>query len=537
MHFEWDWDRLNNLQNKQTFVVVFGDQLDIHSVALRDDGKPAGLVWMAEAIEEAEYVWSHQLRLAFFFSTMRHFREELKQAGYEVMYREISARKKKGEGYGLMEMLEIDLRAKKIKRVRCVRPGDWRVLDGLRKLCKRMKIELEVLEDKHFLMSVDAFGDWAKGKKQLVMEGFYRGVRKKYGYLIREDGKPEGGEWNYDSENRDSFGKDGPGDKMSDPKKFKLDRISEDVVTMVRQRFSCHPGSLEHFNLPVTRKDAETYLKDFIANRLKLFGKYEDAMWEGEAFLYHSRISCLLNVKLLDPKRVIDLAIEAYRNGKVGIESTEGFVRQVAGWREFIRGIYWLKMPEYAKSNALKCSEKTDVPGCFWDGETDMKCVADSMKHVIDHGYAHHIHRLMVLGLLAQLVGVHPYKFHEWHMGMYLDAIDWVSLPNTLGMSQWGDGGVVGTKPYCASGNYINKMSNYCKGCRYDPKLASGEKACPMTVLYWDFLGRHEKQFEKNIRMKFQIANLKRKSVSDMKMIKEEAARVKIELLRKPDLG
>ena len=282
---------------------------------------------------------------------------------------------------------------------------------------------------------------------------------------------------------------------------------------MVEARFPDHPGTAEHFDLPVTRSQALAYLREFIEERLPTFGRHQDAMWQGGDFHSHSRLSNAINLKLLSPREVVDRAVEAYESGHAPLNSVEGFVRQVLGWREYIRGVYYVKGPEYLDSNVLDCD--LEMPQFFWDGETDMACVGDAMRIVLNYGYAHHIQRLMVLGLFAQLAGVVPRAFHDWHMAMYCDAIDWVSAPNTIGMSQWGDGGVVGSKPYCASGNYINKMSNHCGHCRYKPKAAVGEDACPFTTLYWDFLHRNRKKFSGNHRMGMQLRNLDRKKDLD----------------------
>jgi deoxyribodipyrimidine photolyase-related protein len=282
---------------------------------------------------------------------------------------------------------------------------------------------------------------------------------------------------------------------------------------MVEQRFAKHPGTLDDFDLPVTHKQSLQMLRDFVDRQLPLFGKYEDAMWTDEAFLYHSRLSAPLNVKLLSSRACVEKAVDAYVSGHAPINSVEGFVRQILGWREFVRGIYWLHMPDYTDKNHMR--HQAGVPQFYWDGETSMHCVQQSMLHVLRFGYAHHIHRLMVLGNLALLLGVHPKEFHEWHMAMYVDAIDWVSLPNALGMSQHGDGGIVGTKPYVSTGNYINKMSNFCGKCRYNYRSASGDDACPFTALYWDFLDRHYEQFSKNARMALQLKNLEKKRDSD----------------------
>jgi deoxyribodipyrimidine photolyase-related protein len=341
-----------------------------------------------------------------------------------------------------------------------------------------------------------------------------------------DDGGPAGGVWNLDRDNRSSFGRHGP-DAVPPPERFPPNPVTNAVIETVRARFPDHPGRLEDFDLPVTRGQARRALDEFIEHRLPGFGTWQDAMWNGESLLHHSRLSAPLNLHLLRPRECVDAAEQAYRSGRAALNDVEGFIRQILGWREFVRGVYWAHMPEYANGNALDHHEP--LPDFYWSGATDMACFADAMTNVLDHGYAHHIQRLMVLGLFALLYGVEPYRFHEWHMAMYVDAVDWVSLPNTLGMSQFGDGGVVGTKPYCASGAYIKRMSNYCSSCRYDPGAATGASACPFTTLYWDFLDRHAQRFAGNRRMTFQLRNLdrRRQRPGEMESIRAQARRLR----------
>ncbi|MGF1484821.1 MAG: cryptochrome/photolyase family protein [Opitutales bacterium] len=500
--------------------IVLGDQLDGDSSLFKRLEKESDALWMAEVAEETEHVWAHKLRVAYFFTAMRHFCQELRSRDWKVFYEELPQQPSRDRGRSFKELLEKDLAKLKPEKVLIVEPGDWRVRAQIREACETAGVELEILEDTHFFCGLEEFRDYAEGRKGLVLETFYRQLRKKHDVLLEEGGKPTGGEWNYDTDNRETFGKDGPG-TLPDLPKNAPDKTTQAVLDLVEARFNDHPGKLDHFDLPVTRKDALKYFDDFLAHRLENFGTYQDAMWTEARFLYHSRISVLLNVKLLNPREVVQKAIQAYEDGNAPLNSVEGFVRQVLGWREFIRGVYWLKMPEYAELNALEHEEA--VPGFFWDGDTEMACCRDAMENVLNHGYAHHIQRLMVLGLFAQIYGAHPRRFHEWHMAMYLDAVDWVSLPNALGMSQYGDGGVVATKPYCASGNYIKRMGNYCTQCKYNPSKSTGDDACPFTVFYWDFLARHHKRFENNRRMTFQVKNLERKDPGELKKIRQKA--------------
>lgn len=507
----------------RNLVLVLGDQLHPETAALAAIDPKQDVVWMAEVNDEATKVWCHKTRLVFFFSAMRHFREDLESRQIQVDYHELAA-DGKDVGPDFATVLKSTIRRLKPQKIVLTEPGDWFVLESLTAVCEAEAIPLEIRQDDHFYCSIDAFREWAAGKKSLTLEHFYRWMRKQHRVLLSKDGKPVGGEWNFDKENRKSFGKAGPG-KVTPVQAFVPDVITRQVIEMVEQRYAEHPGRCDAFAYPVTRDQAEQSLKDFIKHRLPHFGDYQDAMWTDTDFLNHSRLSALINVHLLKPFDVVNAAIDAYERGHASINSVEGFVRQVLGWREFVRGIYWTLMPEYVQRNSLDCDAR-DVPQAYWNGESDMNCVREAMKPVLQHSYAHHIQRLMVLGLYAQLLGVHPRKFHDWHMAMYADAIDWVSLPNTLGMSQHGDDGVVGTKPYCASGAYIDRMSNYCKACRYDPKKSVGEDACPVTTMYWDFLARHEERFAKNGRMLFQIKNLRNKDPEQLSAIRDQAAQV-----------
>ncbi len=501
-------------------VLVLGDQLDRWAAVFDDFDAARDAVWMAEVERELTHVWCHKLRIAFFLSAMRHFRDELREQGLQVHYHELSSDPERELGKSFTEVLTSSVRELAPERLVITQPGDARVLAELRDAAASLEIPLEVISDRHFFCTFAEFDGWADGKRSLVLESFYRLMRNRHGILMHGHNEPEGGRWNFDEENRDSFSATGP-ERSKPPRRFHPDAITQEVLALVAERFAAHPGSLEHFELPVTHAQALALLRDFVEHRLPQFGRFQDAMWPGREFLYHSRLSALLNTKLLSPRKAVEAAVTAYHDGAAPLNAVEGFVRQILGWREFVRGVYWRYMPDYQERNALRADR--EVPGFFWNGETDMACVRDAMQSVIEHGYAHHIQRLMVLGLFSQLLGVHPRKFHEWHMAMYIDAIDWVSLPNALGMSQWGDGGLVGTKPYCASGNYIKRMSGYCRECRYEPRHATGANACPFTTLYWDFLARHCETFSDNRRMAMQLRNLERKSAEELEAIRAQA--------------
>lgn len=498
-------------------LLILGDQLDRNSAIFDGYDPDQDQLWMAETDYEITYVPSHKQRIVLFLSAMRHFRDELNDSNRPVQYHQLYADKRKDSGSSFQELLSQTLKKSTPKAIRVVLPGDFRVKQLLEDVAGEFDVPIDFLPDVHFLSTVNEFHKFAKGRKTLLMETFYRQMRKKHDVLMK-NGKPVGGTWNYDHDNRESFSKEGPGD-IGRPTSFSHDEITSEVMTLVQDRYGDHPGEVDSFNLPVTPGQARRMLSGFVKRHLCDFGKFEDAMWTDEPFLHHSRLSTCLNLKLLDPRECIEAAVAAYHNNDAPLASVEGFVRQILGWREFIRGIYWTHMPKYAEHNYFDHQSK--LPSFFWDGETDMQCVRQSLSHVVEFGYVHHIHRLMVLGNLALTLGVHPYEFHEWHVAMYLDAVDWVSLPNTLGMSQHGDGGIVGTKPYCSTGNYIDKMSNFCKSCVYDHKKAVGAEACPITTFYWDFLDRHYDKLQGNSRMKLQMKHVdnKRKSgdISDIR--------------------
>jgi len=344
-----------------------------------------------------------------------------------------------------------------------------------------------------------------------------------------EEGKPVGGQWNFDADNRQSFGKEGP-KGVPRPLRFPPDALTQTVLVLVKEQFPDHPGSLNDFSWPMTPEEAHEALRDFLDHRLARFGPYEDAMWQGEPCLFHSQLSMAMNLKLLSAQEVVRAVETRYREGTIALASAEGFVRQVLGWREYVRGIYWMQMPDYVHLNALAASE--NLPAFFWSGETSMNCLSECLRQSLSLGYAHHIQRLMVIGLYALLLGVRPRAVHEWFLAVYVDAVEWVELPNTLGMGQFGDGGYMASKPYVASGQYIQRMSNYCQSCAYDPKQRVGEKACPFTTLYWDFLMRHHDQLISNPRMGMQFKNLAAIAPEAQEEIKAQALKHRASVLQ-----
>lgn len=499
-------------------VVVLGDQLDESSSAFDGFDDRADAIWMCEAPEEAAIVWSHKARIALFLSAMRHFRDRMSSRGRRVLYRATGEHRHHSIAGALTE----DLAALQPREVAMVQPGDWRLSQGLMSCVAEAGLPLRLTSDRHFLLDKASFARWMEGRSQPRLEHFYRWMRKRTGILM-EGEEPAGGTWNYDTENRSSFGSERP--TAPARARFEPDTLTRDVLAMVAQRYGDHPGELSDFDWPVSREEALQALDHFIEVRLPEFGRWQDAMWVGEAWLWHSHLSAALNLKLITPREVCAAAESAWRAGKAPIASVEGFVRQILGWREYVRALYWWRMPAFLDENALEAT--APLPEFYWTGRTDYACLADAIGLTLRHGYAHHIQRLMVTGLFALLLGVQPRRVHEWYLAIYVDAVEWVELPNTLGMSQFADGGILASKPYIASGKYIQRMSNACTGCRYDPQQITGPRACPFTTLYWDFLDRHEARFSAHPRLRPQILNLARKTPAERDAIRQAAGQLR----------
>ena len=512
-------------------MLVLGDQLNRDSAAFDDFDPTRDAVWMAEVVEESTHVWSAKQRITLFLAAMRHFRDELRSAGVRVRYRELGVTTTShghataAEPRTLAEALALDVATERPQRLVLVEPGDFRVRAELQAAAAGLGVPLELRPDRHHLCSVEEFAAHSSGRKQLRMEYFYRMMRRRYGVLMAGD-EPAGGSWNYDAKNRVSFPATGPG-LLPAPAEFAPDAVTAPVIDLVNDRFATHPGSLDDFGWPVTREQALAALTDFVDHRLPEFGRFQDAMWTGEPWLFHSRLSAAMNLKLLDPREVIAAAEQAWRSGAAPLAAVEGFIRQILGWREYVRGIYWTRMPDYAGLNALGADRP--LPSWYWTGDTPMACLRDALGQTLRLGYAHHIQRLMVTGLFAQLLGVEPRQVHEWYLAVYVDAVEWVELPNVLGMSQYADGGIMASKPYVATGKYIARMSNACRQCPFDPAQRVGADACPFTTLYWDFLLRHEAMLGGNPRMALQVRNARALPAADQEAIRLRAAEVRAE--------
>jgi deoxyribodipyrimidine photolyase-related protein len=504
----------------RSLVIVLGDQLDLQAAVFDDFDPLRDVVWMAEVAEESIHVWSSKQRIAMFLAAMRHFAQALRELGRSLHYTRLDDAGNRGS---LAAELHATIDALKPQRLVMTVPGDWRVWQSIKAVAEQAGLPLDICDDRHFYTTAGDFAVHAKGRKSLRLEYFYRELRQQHDVLM-QNGKPIGGQWNFDADNRAAFGADGP---TAIPARaiFAPDAITAEIIDLVTTRFAEHPGALENFAWPVSRKQALQSLALFIEQRLPQFGQHQDAMWQGEPWLYHAHISAALNLKLLNPREVVAAAETAYHSGHAPLQSVEGFIRQILGWREYVRGIYWTQMPQYLERNALDAQH--DLPAWYWSGATDMVCLRDVITQTLETGYAHHIQRLMVTGLYALLLGVQPKQIHAWYLAVYVDAVEWVELPNTLGMSQYADGGLMASKPYIASGKYIQRMSNYCRGCRYDPALREGDRACPFTTLYWDFLLRHETMLAKNPRMVMQVRNLARLSDAQKRAVIERAGAIR----------
>ena len=447
---------------------------------------------MAEVADEANYVPHHKKKIGFLLSAMRHFAGELSDEGWTVRYIKLDAPDNTGSLEGELEraLNEVGTRSAVMTEA-----GEHRLIEAMSSWARNNSIHLEVLEDHRFICTHAEFREWTKDRKQLRMEYFYRDMRRKTELLMDGD-KPEGGQWNFDAENRkpakNSF-------LMQQPVRTETDTITNEVLELVEERFPENFGTLRPFWFAVTREGALEALDAFIEHCLPCFGDFQDAMLENQKFLFHSVLSQYINAGLLQPLEVCRKAEAAWYSGHAPLNAVEGYIRQIIGWREYVRGIYWLKMPGYTEENFFKATR--ELPAFYWTGETEMACMAAAIGQTRDEAYAHHIQRLMVTGNFAMLAGVDPQQVHKWYLAVYADAYEWVEAPNVIGMSQFADGGFLGSKPYAASGNYINKMSDHCRSCRYDVKQKTGPDACPFNPLYWDFLVRNEGQLRSNPRL------------------------------------
>ncbi|MDJ0945004.1 MAG: cryptochrome/photolyase family protein [Kiloniellales bacterium] len=501
----------------ETLRFLLGDQLSRDLSSLQDLDPARDVILMTEVAEETTYVPHHPKKIALILSAMRHFAAELAAEGVTVDYVRLDDSDNAGS-FGAE--LRRAVARHRPRRVVVCEPGEYRVWEAMQGWSEDLGLAVEIRDDDRFLCSRRDFADWAGERKQMRMEHFYRWMRRRSG-LLMEGERPKGGEWNFDKENRKRLP---AGLEPPPPPAVAPDAITAEVLDLVGRRFGDHFGRLEGFGFAVTRSDALALLRDFVETALPRFGDYQDAMKQDAAVLFHAVISPYLNIGLLDPREVCEAVEAAYDAGRVPINAAEGFIRQILGWREYVRGIYWLKMPGYAETNAL--AAERPLPAFYWTAETEMNCLRQCLGQTRDLAYAHHIQRLMVTGNFALLLGVRPKEVCEWYLAVYADAFEWVELPNTHGMAIHADGGILGSKPYAASGKYIDRMSDYCRNCAYDVKTTTEANSCPFNALYWNFLIEQEARIGGNPRMAMPYRNLARMAPAKRQAIRDRALQI-----------
>ena len=494
-------------------IWILGDQLSHEHAALARSSPRNARVLMIESRARGSVLRYHQIKLVLVYSAMRHFAAELRSRGWHVDYYKLE------DGLTFESALKRHIGSHHPDALVLAEPNSFMETDAIGRVARKLKLRLETVPTAQFLVSREEFQAWAGNSKRLLMENHYRRIRKRFGWLVTSDGEPVGGRWNFDPENRETFAswmRAGSPEAATAPK-HEADAITRDVIALVQREFAGHPGSAADMWLPVDRASARQWLEVFIRERLPQFGLYEDTMTRDNAFMFHSVLSPLLNIGLLTPRECVEAAIASFENGSAPLNSVEGFVRQIIGWREFINGIYWLRGPEYKELNALDAQRP--LPTWIYTGDTGMNCLRHVIRQTIALGWNHHIERLMVLGNFMLLTGISPQEALRWFNEMYVDAFDWVMAANVIGMALHADGGFMATKPYAASGAYIDRMSDYCSGCCFDPAQKTGPDACPFNYLYWHFMDRHADRFQRNPRMKAIISGWFKRSDADREKV------------------
>ncbi|HSG90414.1 MAG TPA: cryptochrome/photolyase family protein [Pseudomonadales bacterium] len=505
-------------------VLVLGDQLGDRIPALEGLAPEDTRVLFCEVAEETSYAPHHALKIALVLAAMRHAAERLRAAGFGVEYTRLDD---PDNGGSFTAELDRALDREAVDEVRVTEAGEWRVQDALERWAAARDVTLTWVADDRFVCSREDFAAWIRGRKSVRMEHFYRQMRRQSG-LLMDDGAPVGGKWNFDADNRRPLPAPAKRPPIVAPLRVEPDAETRAVLDLVSRHCPDAFGTADAFAFAVTPEDARRAFAQFLEHGLPHFGDYQDAMAEDEDFIYHSLISIYLNIGLLDPLACCRAAETAWRDGQAPLNAVEGFIRQILGWREFVRGIYWHHMPEYAERNHLGAD--LPLPEFYWSADTGMNCMRRTIEATRRNAYAHHIQRLMVTGNFALIAGLEPRAVCDWYLGVYADAFEWVELPNTLGMALYGDGGLFASKPYAASGRYIDRMSDYCKGCRYDPKRADGDRACPFNYLYWDFIARQEERLRGNPRMGMMYKTMERMGAARIDAMRELAAQARADL-------
>ncbi len=507
--------------SESKLIMVLGDQLSLANPALVEADPTRDLVVLAEVAEEAGYVRHNRHKIALVFAAMRQFREQLRQRGFEVRYFTL------GDGLPTLEAALVQvLEEVPCGEVRVCEPGEYRLREKMRGWDRALGVPVRVLEDTRFLASHADFDAWAGGRKQLRMEYFYRDMRRRHGVLLEVDGQPAGARWNFDQENR--VGWRGQ-EAIPARRELPQDDCTRAVLAEVAAAFPDNPGDLGQFNYACTAEEARLEFDWFCRHALPHFGSYQDALVEESPWVFHSKISMYLNIGLLEPLPLCQQVEQAWRDGDCSLAAAEGFIRQILGWREYVRGIYWLTMPEYKARNTF--AARAPLPEFFWTADTDLRCLQRALRQTLDLGYAHHIQRLMVIGNFALLAGLDVQEVCDWYLAVYVDAFEWVELPNTLGMALHADNGLMASKPYAASGKYIQRQGDHCKGCKYSPAKTTGEGACPFNALYWRFIDRHLDYLAANPRMGLITANWRKRAPGDRRAITDWGDRCLQQLL------
>ncbi len=479
---------------KNTLRLILGDQLNSKHSWFTTVNKEVIFVLM-EVRTETDYAKHHIQKVLGIFAAMRHFADALTQLGHNVVYLKIND---KNNRQNFIENCDAIIQKYNIQHFEYLLPDEYRVDEILKHYSRTLSISSSVNDTEHFYTSRAEFADFFIGKKSYLLESFYRYMRKKHNILIIDKDKPLHGKWNMDADNRAKLPKT---HQIIAP--LLMSNDLNDIYKEIQTANISYIGRVDagNYTWPITRKQSLQVLHYFVKHALPLFGTYQDAMSTDNWAIYHSRVSFSLNIKILSPQEVIQAAIEAYfaNTEAIAYNQLEGFVRQILGWREYMRGIYWSQMPNYANLNFFE--NKALLPDWYWTGNTKMNCMHHAIDQSLEHAYAHHIQRLMLLGNFALLIGVHPDYMDEWFLGIFIDAFEWVEITNTRGMSQYADGGIVGSKPYVSSATYVFKMSNYCDNCHYNKNVKIGEKACPFNSLYWNFYNKHEVKLSKNPRI------------------------------------
>ncbi|MEM9077925.1 MAG: cryptochrome/photolyase family protein [Bacteroidota bacterium] len=502
----------------KTLRLVLGDQLNLQHIWFKETDTNTTYL-MAEMRQETDYVKHHVQKVVGFFLAMRNFADTLKEKGNQVIYLKINDA---DNLHNLGKIIQQYTQELEVAKFEYQYPDEYRLDKQLSDICKSLGIQTEAYSTEHFYTGRYELRDFFHGKKQLIMESFYRMMRKKHDIMM-VNGQPDGGKWNFDHSNRKKWN-----GSPAIPQELNFSKDVSSILDEIQKAEIKTFGNIQpkSFNWPTSEAECEDLLEYFCENLLKYFGDYQDAFHTEEKFLFHSRLSFAMNSKMLSPKRVVNHVLEHFYENQsdIHISQVEGFIRQIIGWREYMRGIYWMKMPEYSGLNELH--NHNALPDFFWTGETKMNCLKQSITQSLDEAYAHHIQRLMIVGNYALLTQTHPDEVDAWYLGVYIDAIEWVEITNTRGMSQFADGGIVATKPYVSSANYINKMGNYCKVCHYKPAEKTGDTACPFNALYWNFLDEKKGYFENNQRMSMMLNLLKKKDPQEMAVLKERAKEV-----------